>query len=159
MAAILDPVRPETDEPRADALQQLTEPGDAETAVVEDAIPLESMTWPELKREARKYDLKLNVKKPVLIRQIRDARAAIVEDQTHRQTFRGRVETLADAARKRLESGKSWFVDWWKSDQNDTAEPAPDAPNRAGMSQFAKVAICVGGILAGGVAAVLAALI
>ncbi|MCA9254026.1 MAG: hypothetical protein KDA33_00245 [Phycisphaerales bacterium] len=158
MTAILEPLRPKTDEPCADALDSAPTPETPDKpAAPADAIPLESMTWPELKRVARDYDLKLNVKKSVLIRQIREARVAVVKDQAHRETWRGRLETFWDNSKRRVEEAGTRFADWWKADA------APDAPKSAGAPagappRWKKLAIWGGGILAGGAAAVVAAL-
>ena len=86
MTAILEPLRPDIEQPCADTLEQSTT-----AAPAEDAIPLEAMTWPELKRVAREYDLKLNVKKSLLIRQIREARVAVVEVRAHQETWPRRM--------------------------------------------------------------------
>lgn len=154
MAAILEPVQPEIEEPRADASEGVTA-----TAAPEDAIPLEAMTWPELKRVARDYDLKLNVKKSVLIRQIREARVAVVQVQAHRETLRGRIESILDDARQRAGQARETLAEWWKADeQPDRTEPdAADLGNDR-SAKFKKIAIWCGGILAGGVVAVIYAL-
>lgn len=156
MAAIMEPAGPEIDEPRAEALEPVAET----VAVVEDPIPLESMTWPELKRVAREFDLKLNVKKSVLIRQIREARCAVIEDEAHRETFRGRMESFAAESRERIQTLCESLAAWWKSDAADAAgKGVSQAMPAPGMSRFSEIAIWVGGILAGGAVAVLAALI
>jgi hypothetical protein len=155
MPAIMDPVMPEIDEPRAETFESETE----NPVVPEDSIPLESMTWPELKRVAREYDLKLNVKKSVLIRQIRDARSALVENFVHRQSFRGRMEGVADEVRQRLNHVVESFVAWWKSDAAPSSESTLDASGADGMSRIKKIAIWGGGIAAGAVVATIAALL
>lgn len=154
MAAIMEPVLPEIDQPGADASEQPTQ-----SRPPEDSIPLEAMTWPELKRVAREYDLKLNVKKSVLIRQIREARQAVVKDQAYRETFRGRMEERIADWRYRLDACRDGLVAWWKSDSNPDAKEAPSESTTPGMSPGAKAAIWVGAILAGGAAAVIAALV
>lgn len=155
MAAILDPVLPDTDEPRAEAFESAIE----SNVVPRDSIPLESMTWPELKRVAREYDLKLNVKKPVLIQQIREARTSLAEDSTRRQTFRGRMEIAADEARQRFELARDSLANWWKHESPERVEDASAASDVDGTSRIKKIAIWCGGILAGGVVATIAALI
>ncbi|HPF40136.1 MAG TPA: hypothetical protein P5081_22560 [Phycisphaerae bacterium] len=160
MTAILEPLRPKTDEPCADALDSAPTPETPDTpAAPEDAIPLESMTWPELKRVARDFDLKLNVKKSVLIRQIRDARVAVVKDQAHRETWRGRLEVFWGASKRRAEEARTRFADWWKADATPDVDVSRSASAPAGAPpRWKKLAIWGGGILAGGVAAVVAAL-
>ncbi|MCB9851525.1 MAG: hypothetical protein H6819_00395 [Phycisphaerales bacterium] len=153
MAAIMEPVPPDIEEPRADALESPTA-----TAAPEDAIPLESMTWPELKRVARDYDLKLNVKKSVLIRQIREARVAAVQVQAHRETFHGRIEAILDEARRRVGQARESLVDWWKADETDRGGPQATDSNDDRSARLLKVAIWGGGLLAGGVFAVIYAL-
>jgi len=78
-----------------------TTPSRGASSAHRDDIPLELMTWPELKRIAREFDLSLNVKKPELIRKIRAARVAAVREAKYRKSFVGKVHLATASAYRR----------------------------------------------------------
>jgi hypothetical protein len=153
MTAILDPVGPDVDGDIASSSETVVE-----THSGKDRIPLESMTWPELKRVARALDLKLNVKKSVLIRQIREARVEAVQEARYRETIRGRMADAKSSARARFSKAREAAVSWWQGGETDPAQD--ESTERSGQpAKWVKVALWCGGIALGCVAGLIFALI
>ena len=152
MTAIMDPPAPDTDDHCATACELA-----ATTATNDDRIPLESMTWPELKRVARSLDLKLNVKKPLLIRQIREARADVKQEARFHESIRGRMFDANSTARERWRKACNAAVNWWQGDDSatpqDESNAAKDQP-----AKWVRIALWCGGIALGCVAGLIFAL-
>lgn len=123
-----------------------------------DPIPLESMTWPELKRVARALDLKLNVKKSVLIQNIRLARAEVAQEARYRETVRGRMDQAKSTARERWSKAREAAASWWQG--GETASERDESTEKSDQpAKWVKVALWCGGILLGCVAGLIFALI
>ena len=137
---------------------QAPDEGDASVTVPDDSIPLESMTWPELKRVARRLDLKLNMKKPELIRRIRETRDRQARDAAQRETLRGRIDSARLRAHERCREGREAVVRWWRGESEPGSRDDPAAGANP-LSKWMKVGLWCGGIAMGGVVALIVALI
>jgi len=81
----------------------------------ESNVALEDMTWAELKRAARDVGVKLGVKKHVLIKRIREARAFEDELEKRRNSLPGRVQQagkgFSSVCQQQVQAICRWFSD------------------------------------------------